>query len=455
MTGSFDPTGCTARAAPVLNEIAPLLISIADFPGQSLSLHRMQLNPNTVVIIGAGPAGCSTSLFLAKHKIPHTIIDKAVFPRDKVCGDALSGKSVYVLNQLDPSIIPAFDSQKNEFIESWGVKFVAPNGKAIDIPFKQDMSKEQLPPGFISKRVDFDHELFKRLDRNYATVIEGAEVTALDKNADGITITYEKNNIQSTIHAQLVVGAEGDRSIVAKQFGQIKKENDHYCAGIRAYYEGVEGMHEQNFIELHFLPEMLPGYFWIFPLPNGMANVGAGMLSSEVSKRKVNLKADMLKAIENNPNIRDRFKNARIQGKVQGWGLPLGSKKRPVSGDRFLLVGDAGSLIDPFTGEGIGNALYSGMMAANHIAEAIRQQRFDAAFLKAYDTAFYDRQWDELKLSHTMQRLCKYPWLFNFVVNKAHKNKTLRETISCMFEDLDLRAKLRNPLFYFRLLLND
>jgi hypothetical protein len=54
-----------------------------------------------------------------------------------------------------------------------------------------------------------------------------------------------------------------------------------------------------------------------------------------------------------------------------------------------------------------------------------------------------------------MQKLVKYPWLFNFVVNKAHKNKALRETISCMFEDLDLRAKLRNPLFYIKLLIND
>jgi 2-polyprenyl-6-methoxyphenol hydroxylase-like FAD-dependent oxidoreductase len=122
-----------------------------------------------IVIIGAGPAGCSTSLFLAKSGIPHTIIDKAVFPRDKVCGDALSGKSVYVLNQLDETIIPSFDKQKNEFIESWGVKFVAPNGKAIDIPFKADMTKEQYPPGFIAKRIDFDNELFKRLDKNMPT----------------------------------------------------------------------------------------------------------------------------------------------------------------------------------------------------------------------------------------------------------------------------------------------
>ena len=416
----------------------------------------MQINQHQLIIIGAGPAGCATSLFLAKHHIPHTIIEKAIFPRDKVCGDALSGKTVYVLNQLDKSIIPTFDSQKQEFIESWGVKFVAPNGKAIDIPFKQDMSKEQYPPGFISKRFDFDYELYKRLDRNYANIIEGAEVTEINRTGKTFSISYKQQNETRTLeNVALVVGAEGDRSIVAKKLAHIQKENNHYCAGIRAYYSGVEGMHPQHFIELHFLPEMLPGYFWIFPLPNGMANIGAGMLSSEVSKRKVNLKADMLRAIENNPNIRERFKNAKLEGKIQGWGLPLGSKKRPVSGEGFLLVGDAGSLIDPFTGEGIGNALYSGMMAADYIVEAIKQNRFDAEFLKQYDVAFYDRQWDELKLSHTMQKLCKYPWLFNFVVNKAHKNKALRETISCMFEDLDLRAKLRNPLFYVKLLLND
>ena len=414
------------------------------------------MNHTDIVIVGAGPAGCSTSLFLAKQKIPHTIIEKAIFPRDKVCGDALSGKTVYVLNQLNPDIVPAFAGLNQEFIDSWGVKFVAPNGKAIDIPFKQDISKEKYPPGFISKRMDFDHELFKRLDRNYAHVIEGAEVTDVLQQNGLSEINYTQNNQSFQIkNIKLVVGAEGDRSIIGKKLGLIKKENDHYCAGIRAYYSGVEGMHPQNFIELHFLPEMLPGYFWIFPLPNGMTNVGAGMLSSEVSKRKVNLKQDMLDAIANNPNIKNRFKNAKLEGKIQGWGLPLGSKKRPLSGNGFLLTGDAGALIDPFTGEGIGNALYSGMMAADVIAEAIKNSRFDATFLNQYDVAFYNRQWDELKLSHTMQKLCKYPWLFNFVVNKAHKNKALRETISCMFEDLDLRAKLRNPLFYFKLLLND
>ena len=409
-----------------------------------------------IIIIGAGPAGCATSLFLSKAGIPHTIIEKASFPRDKVCGDALSGKVVYVLKQLNPEYLDRLSQKPEAFLPSWGVKFVAPNGKSIDIPFKSDISKETHAPGFISKRINFDAEVFSWLDPKFADIRLETSLDSIEKTAEGLVLNLENKQGNYQIkHPKLVIGAEGDRSIVAKNLSDITKENDHYCAGIRAYYTGVEGLHQQNFIELHFLEEMLPGYFWIFPLPNGDANIGAGMLSSSVSKKKVNLKADMLRAIENNPNIKDRFKNAKLQGKIQGWGLPLGSKKRVISGDNFLLTGDAASLIDPFTGEGIGNAMYSGMLAARHIENCIKENRFDASFNQAYDQAFYDRQWDELKLSHTMQKLVKYPWLFNFVVNKAHKNKALRETISCMFEDLDLRAKLRNPLFYIKLLIND
>lgn len=414
------------------------------------------MKPTDIVIIGAGPAGCSTSLFLAKNKIPHTIIDKAIFPRDKVCGDALSGKVVYVMKQLNPEMIDDYNNNSNQFMPSWGVKFVAPNGKSIDIPFKSDVSKETHAPGFISKRIDFDASLFNKLDKNYANVLDGTKLLDVIKTNDEITIQL-KNNIESfeIKNIKMLIGAEGDRSLVAKKLSAIKKDNDHYCAGIRAYYEGVTELHDQNFIELHFLEELLPGYFWIFPLPNGQANVGAGMLSSSVSAKKVNLKEDMLRAIANNPKIKHRFANAKLVNNIQGWGLPLGSKKRVISGNNFLLTGDAASLIDPFTGEGIGNAMYSGMLAAAHIQNCITQNNFSAEFNQTYDHAFYDRQWDELKLSHTMQKLCKYPWLFNFVVNKANKNKALRETISCMFEDLDLRAKLRNPLFYVKLLIND
>ncbi len=128
-------------------------------------------------------------------------------------------------------------------------------------------------------------------------------------------------------------------------------------------------------------------------------------------------------------------------------GLPLGSKKRKISGNRFILTGDAASLIDPFTGEGISNAMYCGMIAAEIAKEAVEKNCFDKNFLKQYDEKIYSRLWNELKLSHTLQKLCMYPWLFNFVINKAEKNKTFRETISCMFDDPFQHSGIRSLEF--------
>ncbi len=163
----------------------------------------------------------------------------------------------------------------------------------------------------------------------------------------------------------------------------------------------------------------------------------------------------MLAAIKNNPLIAPRFANAQLTDKIQGWGLPLAMERQPISGNNFLLCGDAASLVDPFSGEGIGNALYSGMLAAMAIKEALPANDFSATFLKkAYDDVLYKRLGDELKISATLQRLCKYPWLFNFVVNKAYKSPSLRNTISCMFTDMDLREQLSKPSFYLKILFN-
>ncbi len=408
-----------------------------------------------VVIIGLGPAGCAASMVLSKNNIPHLIVDKAVFPRDKVCGDALSGKVIQQLNRLDDTLISSMHTDNAAFIGSWGVKFAAPNGKFIDIPFKPNTSVTDSPAGYISKRVDFDHFLVKQLNPEFAEICQDTELLKAEHNDKGVSLLLKKNDAEITIQTSLVIAADGDRSVINRQLGSIKKEPDHYAAGIRGYYKGVKGFHEKNFIELHFMEEVLPGYLWIFPLPNGMANIGVGMLSSSVSKNKVDLKKAMLKAIDENPTIRERFKGAELVGKIQGWGLPLGTKKRKISGNNFMLTGDAASLIDPFTGEGIGNAITSGVQAGEMAVLACKESSFDEQFLAAYDERVYKRLWEELKLSHTLLKLCKYPWLFNFIVNKAEKSKTLRDTISCMFVDVELRSKFKDPRFYLRLLFNN
>jgi menaquinone-9 beta-reductase len=407
-----------------------------------------------VLIAGAGPGGASTSVFLATEKIKHLIIDKAVFPRDKVCGDALSGKTVGMLKRMTATWQQQFLADKSKAVVCSGIQFIAPDSSCLDIPFQSTNNETAEPPGFVSRRIDFDNTLAGLIDPQYATFLTGTLLEDIEQTADGLIVTINHQGERKFIFTKMIVGAEGRSSIVAKKLAHHSMEPAHYSAGIRAYYKNVSGLHTNNYIELHFLKELQPGYLWIFPLANGAANVGVGMLSKSVSAKKVNLKQLMQDAIQSHPNIKDRFANAEIEGNIEGWGLPLGSKKRTLSGNRFLLTGDAGSLIDPFTGEGIGNAMVSGLVASRVIKKAVGTNNFSAEFLQQYDKELYKKLWAELKLSHYLQILSSKPRLFNFVVGKASRSKELRETISCMFENVDIRKKFMNPLFYLKILFN-
>jgi geranylgeranyl reductase family protein len=416
--------------------------------------HKLK---TSVIIIGAGPAGAGTSFFLSNSGIPHIVIDKETFPRDKVCGDACSGKTALVIRRANPEWLDEILANEQEFTPSWGITFVAPNGKPLDIPFTNKRTPETKAPGFTVPRMDFDYFLFQKMQLSeHCTVFQKGKVSSIeDLGTDGVRVLMTHNNEQYEITAPLIVGADGDKSMVRKKYLNSNVSDKAYCVGLRGYYEGVADLKADNYIELHFLPEMLPGYLWIFPLPNGMANVGVGILSEKIRSKKINLREQMLYALKTNPEISRRFANAKLVDKIQGWGLPLAMNKEPMSGDNFILTGDAACLVDPFSGEGIGNALYSGMLAAAAIKQAIEQNNFTGAFFKGtYDDIVWKRLGDEFKISATLQRLCNYPWLFNFVVNKAYKSASLRNTISCMFTDMDLRDQLSNPMFYLRILFN-
>lgn len=401
-------------------------------------------------IIGAGPGGAATALKLSYLGIPCVLIDKARFPRDKVCGDAISGKVTTLLNRLDPEILTRFNAEPMQ-VDVWGIKFVSPSMRELDIPFKPNYVRQAAnAPGYVSKRLDFDNFLIEEVKRrDNIAFYEETEITEYERSARGWQVRSKDGQLR--VDTRMLIVANGAYAAFSRHQAGLQKDNRHYAAAVRAYYQDVAALDQDNFIELHFVKSLTPGYFWIFPLPNGQANVGLGMRSDILSRRKLNLKAELPQLLNEHPKLRKRFRNAKLVGDIKGFGLPLGSKKRVISGDHYMLVGDAGHLVDPLTGEGIGNAFYSGFIAAEQLQDCLAKNDFSAEILRAYDKRVDRVLGSEMRLSYRLQKMLMYPFLVNLLANIIAGNEKLLHVLSGMYNDFDLREKLVKPWFWLKM----
>jgi flavin-dependent dehydrogenase len=193
-------------------------------------------------------------------------------------------------------------------------------------------------------------------------------------------------------------------SIVKKKLAGIYPDKNHQGGAIRAYFKNVS-VRDKDTTEIYMQKHFMPGYFWIFPLPDNRCNVGFGMISKQISLRKINLRKSFHEFIEASSLLKEKFKGAEIEGNLEGFSLPLGSKRIPVSGEHFLLAGDAASLIDPLTGDGIGNAMLSGRLAAKQIRKSFAKDDFSASYMKRYDNKLFKTIGRELKQRYYLQRI--------------------------------------------------
>jgi len=402
-----------------------------------------------LIIVGAGPSGATAAIYAKLHGLKTLLLDKQKFPRDKICGDALSGKSVGVLRDLE--LLDEVQNLPGAYIQS--VTFSSPAHEMFNIDLKQT-SLKNVPKGFVIRREIFDEFMFSKAKNAADTVVENFTVTDLileNETVIGVKGKSESSDEIVEYHGKIVMGADGYNSIVARTLGLYEHDPKHWVVALRCYYKDIKGLTDQ--IELHYVDEVVPGYFWIFPMEENYANVGIGMLHQYIKQNKVDLKSAMEKAISS-PYFKDRFADATPMEKPVGWNLPVGSKRRKNFGNGIMLLGDAAGLIDPFTGEGIGNAMYSARIAVEIAKDAIANNDVSEKRLSGYFERLWNDIGNELKVSHKLQKIGRYRFLLNFVIRKAARNKNISNIIAGMLANEIPRKQLANPLFYLKLLFN-
>jgi menaquinone-9 beta-reductase len=355
-----------------------------------------------ILIIGAGPAGTACALALAGSGLRVGLLDKATFPRDKICGDAIPGPALQALARLNP----LYAEQLRELTRPHRTdvstsRLVSPRGQVLSVRWQV--------PAFNSARLHFDDALLALVRRHTTTeILENSPVKTVAATAAGVAVTLRSGQV---LAARLVIGCDGANSVVGRCLVPHPRNRQRHCAAVRAYYQGVAEAPNTT-SDFLFLRRYRAGYCWVFPVGNGRYNVGFGMLSEDIARAKVDLKRVLNELLTTHPDLARRFRPARQIGPVRGFGLPLGGSRRPLTGPRTLLCGDAAALIDPLQGHGIDKAVISGILAAEHARRCCQAQDFSPASLAQYGAAVQRRFGAELRLRYGLMRLlARTPWL--------------------------------------------
>jgi len=314
-----------------------------------------EVEPRDVAVVGAGPAGTAAAITLARADRPVTLVDKATFPRDKVCGDGLTTGALRLLDGL---------GLRPEDVASWqrvdDVVVRSPSGVEALFPMPRDRGTYAA----VTRRADLDAALVDVARRAGVKVLEGHACTGVTEDADGATVTVDGHG---ELRVGWVVAADGMWSPTRKSLGLATPGYRGEWHAFRQYITGV-GPRAQRELFVWFEPDLLPGYAWSFPLPGGVANVGFGIQRGGKVAR-VQEMAAIWRDLLGRPHVRAVLgPGATPEARHQAWPIPARVDDIVLTGRRTLFAGDAAAATDVLTGEGIGQALLTGVLAAEAIA---------------------------------------------------------------------------------------
>ena len=381
-----------------------------------------------VVIVGAGPAGSAAAIDLVRKGIKVILLDKAVFPRDKCCGDGLTTDALRILDQLglSPESITNWNAVTDAVIYS-------PKGRKATLPLPS--GKGQFAA--IAPRVELDYQLVNLAVDEGAELLSPLGFSDLEQFEDHLKILTTNG---TTILARYLIAADGMWSSVRKVTNNgIERYRGDWHA-FRQYFSNT-GPNAQH-LTVWFEPDLLPGYVWLFPLPGQRANVGFGILRDH--NHRVKDMGRLWKDILARPHVREVLGNqATPEGTHKAWPIPTRMPEFKLSDKRVLFTGDAIGVADPMTGEGIAQALRSGRLAASALIKSGPLGYIEAA--KCYELSLGKSLLRDHRFAGQLQSLLTSISTTEIAIRAADINNWTRKNFArWLFEDYP-RALLLTP----------
>jgi geranylgeranyl reductase family protein len=385
-----------------------------------------------VLVAGAGPAGAAAAIEARRLGLDVVVVDRATFPRDKTCGDGLTTGALRSLEALglDVRKLPSYASVGE-------VVLVSPSGREVALSLPADGEFAGVVP-----RAELDAAVLECARDEGARVVEGVAVRDVHTEDDFVTVELEG---ASAVRARWVVAADGHYSAVRRLLAAAHAPTDlGTWHAFRQYFNDVDD--ERMWVL--FDAELLPGYAWVFPLGGGRANVGFGVLRDGRHGRRMGKQlAAQWRDVVDGSKLRGILgPRATADGPHRAWPIPASFDPARLTQGRVLFAGDAAHVVDPMTGEGIAQALDTGMFAAR----AIEAGATPAAVAARYRRDVRRSLAPDLWLARTLQHLLRPTLGARATLRAADLSPwTRRNFVRWMFEDYP-RAALFTPRRWHR-----
>ena len=379
-----------------------------------------------VVIIGAGPSGCSAAIFLAKNTdLKILLVDKETFPREKVCGDGLVGDSPRCLKELG-----LWDKIKNTGHST---------SKIVFYPFTDNRSFSFDADIVLLKRKILDNIMFNEtLAHKNVSYLHASFQGKISRKQNGSTI-YLKGVLSKeeiTISSKFVIfsfGCQSNKGIYSTLSVPYRKPDSIF---IRGYYKADWKITDPTIL---FLGHSVKGYIWVFPIGNQIFNVGCGIANFGKAKYRIReLFYENIEKLDLKYNTKGNWESDPPRGAIIYWGL---RKFRKFSKENILFAGETISSSYPFTGEGIGKAMETGIIAAKSIIESVKGNTDNPA-------AIYNRMIKDLSKFYKPYWLAALVGIFSPLYNKYFEHVIKNPSESKRISDI-LSEKAQFPTKYY------